>query len=121
MYEDKKIESNAGTCCDYDEEIQEDDCGCQKRHRGTHVKCDWILKGHYIENHHLCLNLAGLTDNLNYKLLSKRHNKIQIGTIGGKRFNGKIKQVGIDYLDLNVDCDLIATILKDKIKHIKIK
>lgn len=64
------------------------------------------------------INLAGLKDNLNYKLLINRHCYLEITTFGHYKIKGKTHHIGIDFVDINVDDDQIVTVLKDKIDYI---
>ncbi len=140
MYKKLKLDKNLCNCvqhvnglkikylnqkCDCDlksHDKHKADCKCSDQSSKKQiVKCDWRMHSHYICNRHFCLNLAGLTDSLNFKLLSKRRRPIEIGTIMGASFHGKSKYVGIDYLDIKENDSTVVTILKDKIKFIKIK
>ncbi len=63
-------------------------------------------------------NFAGLTDNLNYKLLSRKACELEMKTMDGSRKRGKTDHVGIDYVDMKDAHDHIVTFLKDKIVSI---
>lgn len=63
------------------------------------------------------LNLAGLTDNLNFKLLSLEDRKVEVDTSCTKE-KGIIEDVGIDYIELKNKRKKNVIILKDKIDHI---
>ncbi|BDH61516.1 hypothetical protein MTP04_16460 [Lysinibacillus sp. PLM2] len=62
------------------------------------------------------LNLAGLTDRLNYQLLICQ-SPIKITTLGGLQLSGRTFQIGSDYIDIHSEQGIV-TILQDKIKHI---
>lgn len=93
----------------------DDDCGC-KPHHHKHHGCSHCQHHHC--SCHLHLNLSGLKDNLNYKLLRNHQCPIEIGTIGRRKFMGKTKHVGIDFVDIERNGQM-TTILKDKMEYIK--
>ena len=117
-----KYLNQKGDCACENHLNHQDECNCIDRPNKRRIKkCDWRLHGNKICNRYFCLNLAGLTDNLNYKLISKRLRPIEIGTIGGESYHGKTKHVGIDYVEIQDKHASIVTILKSKIKFIKFK
>lgn len=73
------------------------------------------------KKHCCCLhvNLAGLTDHVNYKLVKYRKIPVKLTAINGYTLTGKTYQVGIDYVEIKKENDTIVTILKDKIDRIK--
>ena len=67
------------------------------------------------------INLAGLTDNLNFELVKCKGQEVEIETTfcsEENKISGKIYNVGIDFIELLNDHGRIVTILKDKISHI---
>jgi len=67
------------------------------------------------------INLAGLTDNLNFELVKFKGQEVEIETTlcsEENKISGKIYNVGIDFIELLNDHGRIVTILKDKISHI---
>ncbi|WP_144549568.1 hypothetical protein [Peribacillus simplex] len=70
----------------------------------------------------LCLNLAGLTENLNFQLVRFKDCVVEIDTIFGvaeNKVRGKICNVGIDFLEIKKENGTIVTILKDKVSQIR--
>ncbi|KOP80561.1 hypothetical protein AMS59_04040 [Lysinibacillus sp. FJAT-14745] len=64
------------------------------------------------------LNLAGLTDNLNYELLRYKGQKAEIETVFCTIECGVICNIGIDFIEIKEQDGAIVTILKDKISRI---
>ncbi|KGR74241.1 hypothetical protein CD33_19870 [Ureibacillus sinduriensis BLB-1 = JCM 15800] len=62
--------------------------------------------------------MARLNDNLNFKLMKNQHRPLEMVTDGNRRFRGRTKHVGIDYVDLKGNNGRVTTILKDKIEYI---
>ncbi|RLL43848.1 hypothetical protein D8M04_13140 [Oceanobacillus piezotolerans] len=69
---------------------------------------------------HFRLNLAGLTENLNFQLLQEKDCKLEI-MVGPNQDTeiGRIYNVGIDFIEIKNDDDKIITILKNKIVNIQ--
>ncbi|SOC14983.1 hypothetical protein SAMN05880501_10815 [Ureibacillus xyleni] len=67
----------------------------------------------------LNVNLAGLTDNLNFKLLKFRKIPVKMTATNGFQLKGFTHHVGIDFVDIKKENGTIVRILKDKIAHIK--
>jgi hypothetical protein len=63
------------------------------------------------------LNLAGLTDNLNFKLMKSKNQHVEVHTPCAAE-KGEIEQVGIDYIELTNEKKQNLIILKDKINYI---
>lgn len=63
------------------------------------------------------LNLAGLTDNLNFKLIKSENRHVEVHTPCAIE-KGKIEQVGIDYIELANEKKQNMILLKDKINYI---
>ncbi|WP_168193754.1 hypothetical protein [Lysinibacillus sp. SGAir0095] len=55
---------------------------------------------------------------MNFKLLKNHRRPLEMVTVGNRRFRGKTKHVGIDYVDIKGNNGKMTTILKDKIEHI---
>lgn len=85
-------------------------CNCQRHHH--HVSCCDC-------SNFFDLNVAGLTNNLNAKLLKNRCRYMEITTSGGYELIGRTDNVGIDYVDIKSLNGTVVTVLKDKIDHIK--
>ncbi|GEM_PF-6455949 len=70
----------------------------------------------------LHLNLAGLTDNLNFQLLQAKlkGSPVIVETNFGQE-KGKVKNIGIDYVELKQKDEEIIMILKSQIKCIHIQ
>ncbi|WP_338470567.1 hypothetical protein R4Z10_17465 [Niallia sp. XMNu-256] len=84
--------------------------------------CHDCSDDHDHNNHRL--NLAGLKDHLNYKLLTMSDCELVIHTTIGTHTHqekGKIYNVGIDFIEIKNHNDQIITILKDKISHITVE
>lgn len=64
------------------------------------------------------INLAGLTENLNFQLLRFEDSDIEIDTASGS-VKGRICKVGIDFIEIKEKDGIIVTILKDKIIQIR--
>ena len=87
-------------------------CGCSIPYQ---VPC------HHCEDQ-FHINLAGLTDNLNFQLLKMEGCELEIDTTVGthtRTERGKIHNVGIDFIEIQNDNGQIVTLLKDKINHIR--
>lgn len=73
------------------------------------------------DDNHLCLNVSGLTDNLNFQLLRFKDCEVEIETIlgsTGNKVRGKVRDVGIDFIEIEEEKGKIVTILKDKVSQI---
>lgn len=79
-----------------------------------------VLKYYHCHCHQkIQLNLSGLTDNLNFQLLSNPKNNIVIQTISpDTNIEGKVYRIGIDYIDVQKKKGEIVTVWKDKIRKI---
>lgn len=64
------------------------------------------------------LNLAGLTDNINYQLLRYKGQKAEIETVFCTKECGVIWNFGIDFIEIKEKDGAFVTILKDKISKI---
>ena len=62
--------------------------------------------------------LAGLKNDLNYKLLKFDDCPVEIVTDLGCRVTGKIHEIGIDFVDVLTGDGLVLTFSKDKIDQI---
>ncbi|MGM9948712.1 MAG: hypothetical protein ACI33P_01235, partial [Lysinibacillus sp.] len=88
-------------------------CNCQDRFRrrnGGSLHCDC--------RDFFDVDLSGLTDNLNFKLLTCKDCKLEMKTMDGCKKKGKTDHVGIDFVDIKDANDHIVTFLKDKIVSI---
>lgn len=77
---------------------------------------DCVDCGHFFE-----INLAGLTDSMNFKLIELKGHEVEIETTlcaEDNKIKGEIHNIGIDYIDLLKENGVIVTILKDKISQI---
>lgn len=82
----------------------------------VHYPCnDCVDCGEFFE-----INLAGLTDSVNFELVKYKDHEVEIETTTCKdnKVSGKIYKVGIDFIELLKDNGRIVTILKDKISQI---
>ncbi|RHW37632.1 hypothetical protein D1B33_08895 [Lysinibacillus yapensis] len=52
-------------------------------------------------------------------MLCNHHKPIEIGTVGRRKFRGKTKHVGVDFVDIKENRHSMMTLLKDKMEYIK--
>ncbi|MCM3387117.1 hypothetical protein M3649_03095 [Ureibacillus chungkukjangi] len=50
--------------------------------------------------------------------MRNKNRPLEMVTVGNRRFRGKTKHVGIDYVDIKDNNGKMLTILKDKIEYI---
>lgn len=93
---------------------------CHDRHKCSRCHNSGCLSSHFDCRDYLFeITLAGLMDNLNFKLLKNRNCPLKVATEGGCQFTGKTCNVGIDYIDIKDRHGKVVTILKDKLSHIE--
>lgn len=64
------------------------------------------------------LSLAGLTDNINFRLLKNAGREVEIETTF-RMEKGRIYDIGTDYVEIKEENGLIVTMLKENIRHIR--
>ena len=105
-----RIKKNKDRKCRNDHKIRRDhftNGGCSIPYQVPYHHC----------GDHFRINLAGLTDNLNFQLLKMDKCELEIVTTDGTE-SGKTYNAGIDFIEIRNDEDQIITILKDKINRI---
>lgn len=64
------------------------------------------------------INLAGLTENLSFKLSKLKGHTAEIETISGQQEHGVICNFGIDFIEIKKKNGTVVFILRDKISKI---